>query len=426
MAPSAHSGALAEQVPMNPSTQAVAALGAGECGQRGKEVRSDCWIRVEIRSQGGVQVQLKSTVEAYYGDSIRALVQEGAKVFGISHAAIEVEDGGALPFVLMARMEVACRRAIPGLQTRWVPPGSAPSRTSRRDRFRRSRLYLPGNEPKYMLNAGLHEPDAIILDLEDSVAAAEKDSARVLVRNALAAVDFGAAERMVRINPEELGRLDIAGIFPAEVDLVLLPKVESAEQVRAADKLLRELSNREVFLMPIIESARGVLHALEIAAASPRNVALTIGLEDYTADIGTRRSAEGKESLWARSMIVNAAKACGLQAIDSVFSDVGDEEGLRASVREAKALGFEGKGCIHPRQIRPIHEAFAPSAEELERAQAIVRAFAAARERGLGVVSLGTKMIDAPVVKRAEQTVKLAVQAGLLSADWESSGRSEA
>ena len=113
--------------------------------------------------------------------------------------AIEVEDGGALPFVLMARMEVACRRAIPGLQTRWVPPGSAPSRTSRRDRFRRSRLYLPGNEPKYMLNAGLHEPDAIILDLEDSVAAAEKDSARVLVRNALAAVDFGAAERMVRM-----------------------------------------------------------------------------------------------------------------------------------------------------------------------------------------------------------------------------------
>jgi citrate lyase subunit beta/citryl-CoA lyase len=165
--------------------------------------------------------------------------------------------------------------------------------------------------------------------------------------------------------------------------------------------------------MPILETALGILRAFEIAAAAPEVVALTLGLEDYTADLGTQRTAEGRESFFARSMVVNAAKAAGVQAIDTVFSDVADMEGLYTSVLEAKALGFEGKGCIHPRQIAVVHRGFAPEPAELEKARRIVEAFRGAEARGEGVVALGTKMIDAPVVKRALRTVHLAEMLGL-------------
>ena len=170
--------------------------------------------------------------------------------------------------------------------------------------------------------------------------------------------------------------------------------------------------------MPIIESALGVEKSFEIACASENVVALAIGLEDYTADLGTRRTNEAIESFYARTRIVNACKAAGIQAIDSVFSDVGDMEALRENVKVSKGLGFEGMGCIHPRQIKVIHESFAPEADEIEKAKKIVNAFIDATERGLGVVSLGTKMIDPPVVKRAEKTIDLAISLGMLSDNW--------
>jgi citrate lyase subunit beta/citryl-CoA lyase len=174
-----------------------------------------------------------------------------------------------------------------------------------------------------------------------------------------------------------------------------------------------------VHLMPIVESALGAWRAYEIATASPNVVALAIGLEDYTADIGAQRTAAGTESFWARAQVLNGARAAGVQPIDTVFSDVNDLDGLRASVLEAKALGFVGKGCIHPRQVAVVHDAFAPAADEIDRAVRIVRAFEDAQARGLGVVSLGTKMIDAPVVKRALKTIDLAVACGCLPADWD-------
>lgn len=183
-------------------------------------------------------------------------------------------------------------------------------------------------------------------------------------------------------------------------------------------KAEHNISN-EIYLMPIIESALGVVKAYEIASASDKICALTIGLEDYTADIGVERTLEGKESLYARSVIVNSAKAAGVQAIDSVFSDVDDVEGLRASVIEAKSLGFEGKGCIHPRQVPIVHEAFAPTEKEIEKAKRIVLAFEEAERKGIGVVSLGSKMIDAPVVKRAQHSIRLAILNGLVDKNWE-------
>jgi citrate lyase subunit beta/citryl-CoA lyase len=170
--------------------------------------------------------------------------------------------------------------------------------------------------------------------------------------------------------------------------------------------------------MPIIESAKGVIKSFEIASASKSNCSLAIGLEDYTADIGTQRTEEGKESFFARSMVVNAARAAGIQPIDTVYSDVSNMEGLRQSVVEAKSLGFEGKGCIHPRQVKVVHEAFAPTTEEIEKAKKIVDAFEEAEKKGLGVVSLGSKMIDPPVVKRAIRTIDLAITNNLLDKNW--------
>jgi citrate lyase subunit beta/citryl-CoA lyase len=232
---------------------------------------------------------------------------------------------------------------------------------------------------------------------------------------------------MVRINQLPDGLEDLEWVVPHNVHVILIPKCESAEQVRAVEKRIAAIAKRErikhpVFLMPIMESALGAIRAYEIASASPAVAALAVGLEDYTADIGAQRTLEGRESFWARSQVVNAARAAGVQPIDTVFSDVADEEGLRASILEAKALGFEGKGCIHPRQIAVVHAAFAPEAAEVEKAQKIVRAFERAEADGLGVVSLGSKMIDPPVVKRALRTVDLAVRSGVLAAGWREKG----
>jgi citrate lyase subunit beta/citryl-CoA lyase len=397
----------------------------GEAGRKGKDVRSDCWVSLELGDRGGLEIDIQSRVESLYGRSIRSLVTEELRYFGVEHANVKIEDSGALPFVLMARLETALKRARPEIDKDFLPlmkPSSAYG--TERDRFRRSRLYLPGNEPKFMINAGIHKPDGIILDLEDSVLPDEKDSARVLVRNALCQVDFFGVERMVRINQGLLGLKDLAFVVPHNVHVVLIPKCEGLEDVtRVAEEIDRirqvEQIDKPVFLMPIVESCLGAIKAYEIASASKNVVALAIGLEDYTADLGTVRTAKGDESFWARSQVVNAARAAGIQPIDTVFSDVSDMEGLRASVLEAKSLGFDGKGCIHPRQIPVIHDALAPSAEEIEKAKRIWMAYQEATVNGLGVVAIGGKMIDPPVIKRAQRTLRIAVSIGKLPHDWD-------
>ncbi len=394
-----------------------------EAGNKGEKVRSDCWVALTPQQNGGVQIQLTSKVEKLYGQSIRQLVKEMMDFFSIGHVKIEIEDSGAVPFVLMARIESAVRKAGLDNGKRFLPEFVEEVPAPQRERFRRSRLYLPGDQPKLMLNAAIHQPDGLILDLEDSVAPAKKDDARILVRNALRALEFKGCERMVRINQLPLGLKDLEEVVPHKVDVLLLPKIESAEQIQQVEQKVEEIlstlpEKREIFFMPIIESALGIVNAYQIAKASSRNVALAIGLEDYTADIGAQRTNEGRESFYARSVIVNAARAAGIQPIDTVFSDVQDMEGLKASVLEAKSLGFDGKGCIHPRQIQPIHQAFAPTEEEIEKAKRIVLAFEEAERKGLGVVSLGSKMIDPPVVKRAIRIIELAVKSDLLDENW--------
>ncbi|MBI1939835.1 MAG: HpcH/HpaI aldolase/citrate lyase family protein [Ignavibacteriales bacterium] len=394
-------------------------------GKRGEKVRSDCYVEIEMTKSGGIKTSVQSKVEVMYGQSINDLLIEMCDFFELKNAIITVEDYGALPFTLSARFEAAYKKLFPDDQKEFFPSFHKNNfYNSSKEQMRRSRLYLPGDEPKFYPNAGLHKPDGIILDLEDSVAPSEKDSARYLVRNALRAVDFYGAERMVRINQLPMGLDDLRFVVPHNVHVLLVPKCESSDTVKQVEeeiniiKAVKNISN-EIYLMPIIESALGVVKAFEIASASEKVCALAVGLEDYTADIGVERTNEGRESFYARSAIVNAAKAAGVQAIDTVFSDVNDMDALRASVVEAKSLGFEGKGCIHPRQIKVVHEAFAPTEKEIEKAKKIVTAFNDAQKQGLGVVSLGSKMIDAPVVKRAQHTISLAILNGLLERDWE-------
>ena len=381
-------------------------------GRQGKENRSDCYFEVTTARKGGIQLEINSKVASMYGKSIRNLIYEMCEFFEIKNLKIYLEDYGALPFTLAARFELAIKRLFPNIEKEFLLPFNPNSQYgTKKERFRRSRLYLPGNQPKLFINAGLHKPDGIILDLEDSVSPQEKDAAQLLVRNALRSVDFYGAERMVRINQLPRGIEDLKFVVPHNVHVILIPKCESAEDVLSVkeetDKIRKAHKIRKkIYFMPIIESAKGILNAYEIASASQDVCAIAIGLEDYTADIGAQRTNEGKESFYARSALVNAAKAAGVQAIDTVFSDVNDMEGLRASVLEAKSLGFDGKGCIHPRQIKVVHEAFAPTEEEIEKAKKIVAAFEEAKEKGLGVVSLGSKMIDPPVVKRAINTLK--------------------
>jgi citrate lyase subunit beta / citryl-CoA lyase len=391
---------------------------AAEAGHWGRDVRSDLHVAIEPRESGGVEVGLESRVAPFYGPAILTQARSVLEILGVKNAKVSIHDEGALPYVISARIETAVRRAGLGVNQKALPEKMAAPAPSPKDRLRRSRLYLPGTEPRYTINASLHGPDAIILDLEDSVHHAEKDAARLLVRNALRAVSFGDCERMVRINQLPLGLEDLAEIIPEAPDLILVPKAEHPGQVKQVDHMINELKvrhsiTRPIWLMPILESGQGIENAGAIAAASENVVALSIGLEDYTADLGVARTPEGRESLYARARLVNAAKAAGVQAIDSVYSDVADREGLKRWAEASRALGFEGMGCIHPAQIPVIHAAFAPSRGEIEKAQKIVSAFEEAQQRGVAVVSLGSKMIDPPVVQRALKLVARAKAMGL-------------
>jgi citrate lyase subunit beta/citryl-CoA lyase len=374
-------------------------------GMRGEGIRSDCWVQVE-EAAGQPEIRLTSKVAVLYGKVVRQQVAETLAALEASDLTVTLEDSGALSFTIAARLEAAVRRLRPATTACVLPPINPAAQSSpTKDRLRRSRLYLPGNTPKFFINAGLHHPDAVILDLEDAVPGNEKDAARLLVRNALRTVNFYGAERMVRVNALPTGLEDIRLLATHGVDLFVLPKVESAQEIVAVDQLLQELGV-DCLLLPILESAKGVLNGWAIASASPRVAALTIGLEDYTADLGAQRTADGRESLWARGQVINAARAAGVQPLTSVFSNLEDDAALLTWAKSERALGFEGAACLHPRQTPLIHRAFAPDAAEVERANRIITAFEQAKQEGLGVIRLDGMMVDAPVVARARQVLQ--------------------
>jgi len=394
-----------------------------QAGSLGPKTRSDCEVTIELTQSGGIEIDLKSKVDILFGNSIRELILDEMKFFGIENAKITMVDKGALDFVIAARIETAVKMLMDTDKEYLLDIIDANKNATTKEQFRFSRLYLPGNTPSMMLNAGVHKPNGVILDLEDAVAPDKKHEARFIVRNALRSVNFYGAERMVRINQGKLGLEDLHFVVSHNVNLLLIPKCESAEEIKNIDAEIEKIRKDKgfdypIWYMPIIESALGVEKAFEIATASPNVCSMAIGLEDFTADLGVSRTNEATESFYARTRMVNACKAAGIQPIDSVFSDVSDMEALAVNVKTSKSLGFEGMGCIHPRQIPVIMQNFAPEEAQIEKAKKIVKAFIEAKAKGLGVVSLGTKMIDAPVVKRAETTINLAVKLGILKENW--------
>lgn len=276
-------------------------------------------------------------------------------------------------------------------------------------KLRRSMLFVPGSNAAMISNTFIYKPDSIMFDLEDAVALKEKDSARILVAHALQHPLYQEIECVVRVNPldSEFGSADLNAVVRAGVDVVRMPKTETAQDVIDMDREITEIEKacgREVGstkMLAAIESPLGITQANQIATASPRLIGIALGAEDYVRNLKTERSPEGIELLFARCSILQAARAAGIQAFDTVFSNANDEEGFLAEAALIKQLGFDGKSLVNPRQIELLHNLFAPTQKDVEQAQKIIEAAKEAEAQGLGVVSLNGKMIDAPIIDRA-------------------------
>lgn len=288
------------------------------------------------------------------------------------------------------------------------------------ERLRRTMLFVPGNNPGMLKDAGLYGADSLMFDLEDAVAVTEKDSARFLVYNAIKTLDYGATEVVVRINGLDtpFGREDIEAVVRAGVDVIRLPKTETREDIIAVEKAIEEVEKKlgrlgQTRMMAAIESTIGVINAYSIATASKRLIGIALGAEDYVTNLKTKRYPDGMELMGARSQIVIAARAAGIYALDTVYSDIDNMMGFLREVELIKQLGFDGKSVINPRQIKPVHEIFTPTEKEIEKSMNIVKAARTALKQGLGVISLNGKMIDKPIIERAERLLQLAEAAGL-------------
>ena len=283
-------------------------------------------------------------------------------------------------------------------------------------------MFVPGNNPGMMQDAFIYGPDSIMLDLEDSVTMAEKDAARLLVHNALKTIDYGNTEMVVRINPlnTAYGKKDVESVVKAGVHVIRMPKTETAEEVREVEREIERVEKEigclgRTKIMAAIESTLGIVNAYEIAVASERMMGIALGAEDYCANLKTQRSPEGTEMLFARQQIVVAARAAGIDALDTVYSNLNDMETFRKEVELIKQLGFDGKSIINPRQIEIVNEVFAPTEKAIEKAKTIIAAIKEAEKRGSGVIAVNGKMVDRPVVIRAQRTIDLALASGIIS-----------
>lgn len=283
-------------------------------------------------------------------------------------------------------------------------------------KLRRSMLFVPGSNAAMISNTFIYKPDSIMFDLEDAVALKEKDSARILVAHALQHPLYQEIETVVRVNPldSEFGLADLNAVVRAGVDVVRMPKTETAQDVIDMDHEITEIEKacgREVGstkMLAAIESPLGIIQANQIATASNRLIGIALGAEDYVRNLKTERSPEGIELLFARCSILQAARAAGIQAFDTVYSNANNEEGFLAEAALIKQLGFDGKSLINPRQIELLHNLFAPTQKDVDQARRIIDAAEEAERNGLGVVSLNGKMIDAPIIDRAKLVLERA------------------
>lgn len=288
-------------------------------------------------------------------------------------------------------------------------------------KLRRSMLFVPGANAAMISNTFIYKPDSIMFDLEDSVALAEKDTARMLVAHALQHPLYRELETVVRVNPlaSEFGLLDLNAVVRAGTDIVRLPKTDSAQDIVDMDKAITEIEKAcgravgSTQLLAAIESAQGILAVNDIAKASPRLMGIALGAEDYVRNMKTERSPDGIELLFARSSILHAARANGLMAFDTVYSDARNEEGFLREASLIKQLGFDGKSLINPNQITLIHNLFAPTQKEVDHATRVIAAAEEAERNGSGVVSLNGKMVDTPIIERAKLVLQRAAASGI-------------
>ena len=287
--------------------------------------------------------------------------------------------------------------------------------------MRRSMLFLPGNNPNMLINGNCLGADAVIFDLEDAVAPDQKDAARILVRNTMRYMDFAGCEIIVRINSIDTPywKQDLDAIMPEKPALILLPKTGTAQDALEADAYMTQVEEKlglapnTVGLMPLIETAMGVENAFQIASSTKRVQALFLGAEDLTADLQCKRTKEGKEIEYARTRLVVAARAAGVDVYDTPFTDVNDDEGIVKDAEYAKALGFTGKSSISPRHVEVINAVFSPTQKDVDYAYEVMEAIALAKAQGKGAIALHGKMIDAPIVTRAQRTIDMAEALGM-------------
>ncbi len=290
------------------------------------------------------------------------------------------------------------------------------------ERLRRTMMFVPGNNPAMLKDAGIYGSDSIMFDLEDAVSLSEKDAARILVFNALTTQDYGDAELVVRVNGLDTPffKNDVYAMVKAGVDVIRLPKTESAEMMRQLESVIEEAEKKfsievgTTHMMAAIESAKGVLNAPEIAAASDRMIGIALSAEDYTTDMKTHRYPDGAELEFARNMVLHAARAAGIAAFDTVFTNMNDTEGFIRETQYIHQLGFDGKSLVNPRQISLVNQVYAPSESEIEKAEDVINAIEEAKAKGSGVISLNGQMVDRPVVLRAQRVMKLAKASHLI------------
>lgn len=290
------------------------------------------------------------------------------------------------------------------------------------ERLRRTMMFVPASNAGMLRDAYIYGADSIMFDLEDSISLKEKDTSRFLVYQAVKTIDYGSTETVVRINSLDMGgRDDVHAMVRAGIDVIRLPKTETAQDIVDVEAVILEAERQckrvegSTRMMAAIEGPVGVLNALSIATSSKRLIGIALGAEDYVTSMKTRRYPErnSEEIFFARSMIVHAARAAGIAAIDTVFSDVNDVETLRRETELIRQLGFDGKSVINPRQISVVNSVFTPTEKEIANAVAVMNAISEAEAKGSGVIALNGKMIDKPIVERAERVLMLAEAAGV-------------
>lgn len=393
-----------------------------------KKGKNDCLVTVSPATSGsGITVNLQSPVLRQYGKYEKALIRKTVQDSGFADVLVDVQDNSAWDYTLVARVEAALER---GMGDAPLEYGKAVSKTDRgpkldltqkaTQKLRRSMMFVPGNSPKMINSADIYGADSLMFDIEDSIAVTEKDTARLCTAHALKALKF-QSETVVRINhPTQTpyGLRDLEVICDAKPDLIRLPKIEDISELDLVTSYIEAAEKKygwpagTINIIGAIESVKGLYNVREMCK-HPRMVAIALGAEDFIANIKTNRTLSGIELYYCREQILMAARDAEIACLDTVFSDVKNMDGFNDETNRIHDMGFDGKSCIHPKQIEAIHKIFTPTDQQIAKALKVLTAFQESLKHNSGVLAVDGKMIDKPIVVRAERVINQAKAAGV-------------